>query len=113
MISARHRPPDGTLPPIMPREELLASLARINTHLDAPDSACLYGPGVRIELPADPSPTQLLVTVDDEDTAWPYLLRLVKTLPVRVLNLETNHELGAPRDDPAGASVSGPEDAHD
>ncbi len=99
VISARHRPNDDSLPPIMDRTALLDALAGINTHPESVGSLRLYGPGVRIDLPDEDAPRQLLLTLDDEDIAWPYLFRLAKRLPVRILNLETNEELGTPRDD--------------
>ncbi len=99
VISARHRPTDGTLPPIMERPALLEALAAINTHPESVGSLRLYGPGVRIDLPDEEAPCQLLLSLDDEDIAWPYLFRLAKRLPIRILNLETNEELGTPQED--------------
>lgn len=99
VISARERPADGTLLPIMGRAQLLDALAQRNTHPETPSGLRLYGPGVTIDLPEEGDPTQLLMTIDDEDIAWVYIGRLTRALPIRILNLETNQELGAPRQD--------------
>ncbi|MDA1007424.1 MAG: hypothetical protein O2800_00270 [Planctomycetota bacterium] len=95
-ISARHRNDDGSMPPIGRRDELLSQFATINTYPESVGSDQLFAPGVTMELPStDLEPTQILMSIDDEDIAWPYIMRLVKTIPVRILDVESGRELGA------------------
>lgn len=68
-------------------EDLLELLAPFNTAPDRPiqrqaleanlGSAFLHGPGLVVEIPAASAPiVQVLITVDDDEWAWPVLMRI-------------------------------------
>ena len=83
--------PDASAPAGAPRplgtaREIRESLARFNT---APDGGAkkslgtefFYGPGIQIELPSGQSEiNQALVTLIEEDIAWPVLLRMCRRM---------------------------------
>ena len=76
----------GSAPaPIAPRSQILADLEALNTAPEAPDGDCLYGPGIRIDLPPGQDPvTQMLLTIVDDDIAWSVIRRLLRTFPWRM-----------------------------
>lgn len=98
------RPPaakgDPTVVPLGARKEVLSSLANFNL---APDGArsktgmeVLWGPGMVMEWPAAADQVnQAMVSVTDEDIAWPVLQRLCKTLGLMLVDLETGRSFGA------------------
>ena len=94
-------PADEGLPPLGTMDEVAEALADFNTAADgSPRSASagtvvLHGPGLVVELPMGlDRVTQGLVTLVDEDVAWPVLMKLVKSLPWKLLDLETGRSFG-------------------
>lgn len=92
--------PPGETAPIGTRGEICQALARFNT---APDGAPgkgmgtlrLYGPGMAIELPTSVDQiNQALVSVNEDDIAWPVLLRICKELRWKMIDLETGRSFG-------------------
>ncbi|MGA0173810.1 MAG: hypothetical protein ACO38W_09400 [Phycisphaerales bacterium] len=76
----------GSAPaPIASRARILADLEPLNTAPEAPGGDCLYGPGIRIDLPPEQDPvTQMLLTIVDDDIAWSVIRRLLRTFPWRM-----------------------------
>ncbi|MEO1009371.1 MAG: hypothetical protein AAFX79_12480 [Planctomycetota bacterium] len=93
-------PADEGLPPLGTVDEVTEALAEYNT---APDGSAgegagthlLHGPGLVVEIPRNiDRVTQGLVTLIDEDIAWPVLMKVIKALPWKLLDLETGRSLG-------------------
>lgn len=101
IVIVSSQPADEGMPPLGTIDEVSSALAEFNT---APDGSTrsaetgtilLHGPGLVVELPMGiDRVTQGLVTLIDEDTAWPVLMRLVKNLPWKLLDLETGRSFG-------------------
>lgn len=90
----------GQAAPIGTRREVRELLARFNT---APDGAAakgmgterLYGPGMVIDLSTSTEDVnQALVSVNEDDIAWPVLLRICKELRWKMIDLETGRSFG-------------------
>ena len=91
---------NGEAPPMGSLREVMEALSHFNT---APDgsggpgaaTAILHGPGLIVELPtAVEEIRQALVTLVDEDTAWPVLTRMCKSLSWRMMDPETGRSFG-------------------
>ncbi|MBS0190964.1 MAG: hypothetical protein U0573_03590 [Phycisphaerales bacterium] len=87
--------------PMGTAKEVKAILAQYNTAPDgAPRSASLgtevlHGPGLIIELPTNQEEvTQALVTVIDDDIAWPVLSRVCKAAGWKMMDVETGRVFG-------------------
>lgn len=101
IVIVSSQPAEEGMPPLGTIDEVSSALAEFNT---APDGSArsaetgtilLHGPGLVVELPMGiDRVTQGLVTLIDEDTAWPVLMRLVKNLPWKLLDLETGRSFG-------------------
>lgn len=96
-------PRAGEPAPLLPLgtlAEVLAAFARCNT---APDggpkkrggSEVLYGPGLVVDVPTfGPHVTQAMVSITDDDIAFPVLQRLCKTTGWRMVDLESGRAFG-------------------
>jgi uncharacterized protein YbjT (DUF2867 family) len=81
------------------RREVFDALARFNT---APDGSPtggaterLYGPGFTVELATSTDTiAQALLSLNDEDIAWPVLMRLCKELAWSMTDLESGRTFG-------------------
>ncbi len=82
------------------RREVLDKLARFNT---APDGSPaggggterIYGPGFTVELATSTDLiAQALLSLNDEDIAWPVLMRLCKELAWSMTDLESGRTFG-------------------
>jgi hypothetical protein len=101
LVLTRPTPPGEPLEPIGTLDQLEGMLARFNT---APDGApastsrgtrVLYGPGYIAEVPSfGDGVTQVMVSVNDEETAWPVLSRMCKALRLRMTDLDTGQSFG-------------------
>lgn len=87
--------------PMGTAKEVKEFLARYNTAVDgAPRSASLgtevlHGPGLIIELPTNQDEvSQALVTVLDDDIAWPVLSRVCKAAGWKMMDVETGRVFG-------------------
>ena len=97
------RPPvtkgDPTIVPLGSRKDVINALAVYNT---APDGSkrntgmeVLWGPGMVLEFPAAADEVgQVMITVSDEEIAWPVLQRLSKNLGWMLVDLETGRSFG-------------------
>lgn len=101
IVIVSSEPADEGLPPLGTIAEVSEKLADFNTAPDgsarsaAAGTVVLHGPGLVVELPMGlDRVTQGLVTLIDEDVAWPVLMRLVKNLPWKLLDLETGRSFG-------------------
>jgi hypothetical protein len=98
-------PEAGALAPIGTRQQIVEALARYNT---APDggksksplaagmSLMLYGPGMYVEVPMqgeDDDITQFLVTMTDEDFAFPVLARACRAHRWTMMDPESGQSL--------------------
>ncbi len=79
--------------------EITEQLAQFNT---APDGAAdtrnvLHGPGIVVQLPMvgpqDPV-QQLLVTMNEESTAWPVLIRICRMLGWKMMDPQSGRTFG-------------------
>lgn len=84
----------GTLPGVV------RALSSFNTAPDGAPSAQvgtrrLYGPGMVIDLPTSQDEvTQALVTMVEEDIAWPVLSKICKVLKWKMVDLESGRSFG-------------------
>ncbi|MBX3388207.1 MAG: hypothetical protein KF691_01985 [Phycisphaeraceae bacterium] len=92
---------DGSNGPMGTVKEVKEVLAHYNTAPDgSPRSASLgtemlHGPGLVVELPVNQEEvTQALVTVIDDDIAWPVLSRLCKAAGWKMMDVETGRVFG-------------------
>ena len=82
------------LPSIGARAELLDQLSHYNTAPESGDADdILYGPGIRIELPPGDPINQLLLSVTEEEIAWPVMLRLCRDFHWSILDPNTGRML--------------------
>lgn len=92
--------------PLGRRNDVIAAMSRSNI---APDgsgpeglgerlgSAVLYGPGMIVELPVaspDAEVLQALLTLTDEDFAWPVVMRLTKDNGWKMMDPESGRTFG-------------------
>lgn len=92
---------DGSNGPMGTVREVKEVLEHYNTAPDgSPRSASLgtevlHGPGLIVELPVNQEEvTQALVTVIDDDIAWPVLSRLCKAAGWKMMDVETGRVFG-------------------
>lgn len=93
--------PGDPPPPMGDRMGVRAAFANYNT---APDGGpalsgalteILYGPGMIVEVPLNQdSVVQTMVSINDEDTALPVLMRLCKALGWAMVDIETGRTFG-------------------
>ncbi len=81
------------------KQEILKELARYNIAMDgsAEGFSTAWGPGIRLEFPfvEDKDPiNQIMVTLGEEDYAWPVLTRLTKEMCWRMMDPESGRTYG-------------------
>lgn len=81
------------------RHVIIDTLAGYNTTPDGdPDTdGVLFGPGFRVELPfvGERDPVgQALLTITEEDNAWPVLVRMCKETGWRLMDAESGRTFG-------------------
>lgn len=91
--AAREPEPLGTL------ADITRLLADYNTAPDGSKSATpirsLYGPGMIIEVAtSNPTINQAMVTVIEEDMAWPVLSRLCRRLGWKMMDIDSGRVFG-------------------
>ncbi len=97
VILSRTSYKNGVPDPIGSRVDVVNALAMRNTLADIEGGDILYGPGVDIQLPPGQDPIQqMLLTITDEDIAWPVILRLAKDLQWKLLDPVSARELTPP-----------------
>jgi hypothetical protein len=86
--------------PLGDLREVRARLAAFNTSGDGtgPDVTGLerlHGPGMVVEIPtAQPTVQQAIATLNDEDYAFPVLVRMCRELGWKMMDLETGRVFG-------------------
>lgn len=90
---------DPTVVPLGPRKDVVATLANYNTAPDGSKRATgmevLWGPGMVMEFPAAADEVnQAMVSVTDDDIAWPVLQRLCKATGWMLVDLESGRSFG-------------------
>lgn len=99
ILSRKAEKPGDELEPMGKPQEVIDLLALFNT---APDGAppglgavTLYGPGMSMTMPTtQPSITQLIANMTDEEIAMPVLMRMCKSLEWSMTDLETGRTFG-------------------
>jgi hypothetical protein len=97
----RSAPSGGSgVAPLGSLREVLEELSRYNT---APDGSPgdgmglrrLYGPGMVLDVPASGEDVnQAMITITEEEMAWPVLSRICKELKWKMVDLETGRAFG-------------------
>ena len=85
--------------PLGTSRQVTEMLADANISTDgAPDTiGVLYGPGIIVQMPMvgpDDPVAQVMVTLDEEDMAWPVLTRLCRRLGWKMLDPESGRTFG-------------------
>lgn len=86
--------------PLGTMREVVKDLSRYNTAPDgAPGKAMglerLYGPGMVLEVPSNADEiNQAMITITEEEIAWPVLSRICKELRWKMVDLETGRAFG-------------------
>lgn len=87
--------------PLGSRKDVREILARFNTGIDGsppkPTSSTevLHGPGMVVELPTTTETVvQAMVTMTDDDIAWPVLMRICQQLKWKMVDLESGRSFG-------------------
>jgi hypothetical protein len=94
VILSRESLPDGGLAPLGRRRDIESGLATRNTAAERPGGHTLYGPGIELELAPGQDPvTQMMLTISDEDIAWPVIMRLARELQWKILDPNSGREL--------------------
>ena len=102
-----NQPSPGAMQPLGSFREFLAAVGRFNLAGDGsgpggmgsvPGMSMLYGPGCIVEVAGDGDPKsdvmQAMVTVTDEDFAWPVLSRLCKDQKWKMMDPESGRTFG-------------------
>lgn len=90
----------GQMQPMGKFQKLSGELEAFNTAGDGVKGAALgterlYGPGFTMQMPASSADvTQILVSVTEQDTAWPVLSRICRTMGWRMQDMETGAVFG-------------------
>ncbi len=93
VILSRTNNKDGTLGAIGSRMDVVKSLELRNTCAEIEGGEIMYGPGVNIELTPNQDPIlQMLLTITDDDIAWPVIMRLAKDLQWKILDPSSGRE---------------------
>ncbi len=100
VIVSREQSSNGEMAPIGSRQEIVQKLREFNTGPDHENGETLYGPGICIDLPPDQDPvTQMLLYLNEEEIAWPVIMRLGKAMHWKLLDMATGRELAPGADD--------------
>jgi hypothetical protein len=81
------------LPPIGRRSEIIARLRDLNTGPSREGESVLHGPGIRIEFADEDPVRQMLLTVVEEEIAWPVILRIGRAMGWKLLDPTSGREL--------------------
>ncbi len=87
--------------PLGSRQEVRDALSRFNTGVDGSPpkptagTELLHGPGMLVELPTTTDAVvQAMVTMTDDDIAWPVLMRICQQLKWKMVDLESGRSFG-------------------
>lgn len=89
----------GAMRPLGVKRDVLKTLEPYNIAIDGSEEgfATAWGPGLRIEFPfvgERDQVTQLMVTLAEEDFAWPVLTRICKDLHWKMMDPESGRTFG-------------------
>ena len=93
-------PPDGDSENSLGvKAQFVDDVARFNIATDgsSENAGIAFGPGFRLELPlvGDKDPvSQALITITEEDNAWPVLTRICREMNWRLMDLDTGRTFG-------------------
>lgn len=100
LVLMRSAKEGGGVAPLGTMREVVNDLSRYNT---APDGSPgksmglerLYGPGMVLEVPNNADEiNQAMITITEEEIAWPVLSRICKELKWKMVDLETGRAFG-------------------
>lgn len=99
LVLVKHTDPERDPEPLGSLAEVVRALADFNT---APDGAAssgptrsLYGPGMVVEVgTSQPRIMQAMVTVIEDDMAWPVLSRLCRRLGWKMMDIDSGRVFG-------------------
>ncbi|MCA9288462.1 MAG: hypothetical protein KDA05_07750 [Phycisphaerales bacterium] len=99
LVLVKHADPERDPEPLGSFDDIAKALADYNTAPDgAPPSGptrSLYGPGMIVEInTTQPRVNQALVTVIEEDMAWPVLSRLCRRLAWKLQDINSGQVFG-------------------
>lgn len=95
ILSRGHATGNG-MAPLGERKTLVGALSHCNIAPECDGGDVLHGPGICIELPPDQDPvSQMLLSIVEEEIAWPVVVRLARQFEWKVLDMETGRELNA------------------
>lgn len=88
--------------PLGSADQVREALAKLNTTADGSNSpesfGVLYGPGIIVQMPMvgpNEPVMQLAVSMQEEDIAWPVLLRICRTLKWKMMDPASGRTFGA------------------
>ncbi len=89
--------PGGELPALGEPKELRTTLSKYNTHPDGSPMSIgidrLHGPGFIVEIPTGLDELrQIMVHINDQETAWPVLSRVCRELGWTMLDAESGRK---------------------
>lgn len=92
-------PGEGGAATLGTKRQFVDELARFNIATDGSSEniGVAFGPGFRLELPfiGDKDPvSQALITITEEDNAWPVLTRLCREMNWRLMDLDSGRTFG-------------------
>ncbi len=87
--------------PLGDYKRVVADLSRFNTYPDGSKSiesfGVLYGPGFTLQMPMvgpDDPVAQVIVSMQEEDVAWPVLLRICRNLGWKMMDPQSGRTFG-------------------
>lgn len=85
----------GTMPSLGSRDDVVRKLRDFNTAPEQDgDDDVLYGPGICVQMPPMQDPvTQMLLSLTEEEIAWPVIIRIGKALDWKIIDAATGREL--------------------
>ena len=75
------------------RAEITKQLATMNTAPESADSERLYGPGIVLDFAGVDPVNQMMLTIVEEEIAWLVIMRIVRAMNWKLLDLESGREL--------------------
>lgn len=92
---------DGSMPPLGSLQSVQETLGGVNTACDGSDGVAesgiivMHGPGFVVEIASGMDPvSQAMVTLHDEDMAWPVLMLLCTRAKWAMMDVETGRTFG-------------------
>ena len=93
VIQSQDSSSDGSLASMGSREEITRKLADLNTAPESSESERLYGPGIILDFAGVDPVNQMMLTIIEEEIAWLVIMRIVRAMNWKLLDLESGREL--------------------